>query len=150
MKLTYVGQKLTVSEYLYLRESVGWKNPCRKQQEKALEMSLFTLTAYDDGMPVGMGRIIGDGIYDTIADVIVLPDLAYTEGITDSGDTRVIFVPVPDETDKDEMVLTFCYYQERKVSKITERPELSDSIYLRKKVIGNLEKNGYLTKDKVS
>lgn len=74
MKLTYVGQKLTVSEYLYLRESIGWKNPCRKQQEKALEMSLFTLTAYDDGMPVGMGRIIGDGIYDTIADVIVLPD----------------------------------------------------------------------------
>lgn len=74
MKLTYVGQKLTVSEYLYLRESVGWKNPCRKQQEKALGMSLFTLTAYDDGIPVGMGRIIGDGIYDTIADVIVLPD----------------------------------------------------------------------------
>ena len=38
-----------------------------------LGSSLMTLTAYDD-KAVGMGRLVGDGIYDTIVDVVIMPE----------------------------------------------------------------------------
>lgn len=53
-------------------------------------------------------------------------------------------------TNFDEKVLAFCYYQARKVSEIAEYLGISVSTYLRKQVLGNLEKQGYLEKDKVS
>ena len=81
---------------------------------------------------------------------LVLPDLTYEEGVTASGEVHVVFLPVPGGTDKDEAVLSFCYHKARKVSEIAERLGLSDSTYLRKNIIGNLERNGYLIRDKVS
>ena len=50
----------------------------------------------------------------------------------------------------DEKVLSFCYHQARKVSEIAEYLKVSDSTYLRKNVLGNLEKNGYLEKSRLS
>ena len=47
-------------------------------------------------------------------------------------------------------MLSYCYYKSHKVSDIAEYLGISDSTYLRKKVIGNLETNGYLEKNKVS
>ena len=55
-----------------------------------------------------------------------------------------------DGTDLDDKVLSFCYYQAHKVSEIAEYLGVSDSTYLRKQVLGNLEKQGYLESSKIS
>ncbi len=81
---------------------------------------------------------------------LVLPDLTYENGIEDSKIPVLEFAPVPNGTEMDEKVLSFCYYQARKVAEIAEYLEVSDSTYLRKQVLGNLEKNGYLEKSRLS
>lgn len=81
---------------------------------------------------------------------LVLPDLTYTEGVEDSSTPVLTFVPVPGGTEHDARVLSFCYYQAHKVSEIAEYLEISDSTYLRKKVLGNLVENGYLEVSKIS
>jgi hypothetical protein len=72
------------------------------------------------------------------------------EGVEDSNIPVLTFVPVPNGTDYDEKVLSFCYYQAHKVSEIAEYLGISDSTYLRKQVLGNLEENQYLEKSKIS
>lgn len=81
---------------------------------------------------------------------LVLPDLTYTEGVKDSNNPVLAFAPVPHGTEHDDKVLAFCYYQAHKVSEIAEYLGISDSTYLRKQVLGNLEMNGYLEKNKYS
>lgn len=81
---------------------------------------------------------------------LVLPDLTYVEGVADNHIPVVKFVPAFNGTDYDEKVLSFCYYQARRVSEIAEYLGISDSTYLRKKVLGNLERQQYLEKSKVS
>lgn len=81
---------------------------------------------------------------------LVLPDLTYMDGIEDSSIPVLTFVPVPNGTDYDDKVLSFCYYQAHKVSEIAEHLGISDSTYLRKQVLGNLEENHYLEKSKIS
>lgn len=81
---------------------------------------------------------------------LVLPDLTYMDGIEDSHIPVLTFVPVPNGTDYDDKVLSFCYYQAHKASEIAEYLGISDSTYLRKHVLGNLEEHGYLEKSKLS
>ena len=81
---------------------------------------------------------------------LVLPDLTYMDGVEDSSTPILTFVPVADGTDLDDKVLSFCYYQAHKVSEIAEYLGISDSTYLRKQVLGNLEKQGYLESSKIS
>ena len=81
---------------------------------------------------------------------LVLPDLAYVDGIEDSNIPILTFAPVSDGTVYDDRVLSFCYYQAHKVSEIAEYLGISDSTYLRKQVLGNLEKQGYLEASKSS
>ena len=81
---------------------------------------------------------------------LVLPDLTYMDGIEDDNTPFLAFVPVPNGTDYDEKVLSFCYRQAHKVSEIAEYLGISDSTYLRKQVLGNLEDNQYLEKSKIS
>ena len=81
---------------------------------------------------------------------LVLPDLTFEEGVLDASIRVLTFIPVPNGTDHDEKVLAFCYKKARKVAEIAAHLGLSDSTYLRKQVLGNLEKNGYLVKSKVS
>ena len=81
---------------------------------------------------------------------LVLPDLTYMDGVEDSSTPILTFVPVADGTDLDDKVLSFCYYQAHKVSEIAEYLGVSDSTYLRKQVLGNLEKQGYLESSKIS
>lgn len=67
--------QLDVDTYLELRKSVNWKKITRLQAERALSASLFTVCAYENGIPVGMGRIVGDGvIIDYVQDLVVKPD----------------------------------------------------------------------------
>ena len=53
--------KLTPELFLELYTSVGWEPPCISQIKTALEHTVATFVAYDDHLPVGMVRLIGDG-----------------------------------------------------------------------------------------
>ena len=81
---------------------------------------------------------------------LVLPDLTYMNGVEDRNLPILTFIPVADGTDYDDKVLSFCYYQAHKVSEIAAYLGISDSTYLRKQVLGNLEKQGYLESSKIS
>lgn len=81
---------------------------------------------------------------------LVLPDMTYEKGVEDEKTPQLIFAPVPGGTELDEKVLSFCYLKAHKVSEIAEYLGISDSTYLRKQVLGNLEENGYLEKSKIS
>ena len=65
---------LTVEIYRELHSSVEWKNSNIKQTENALSRSLYSIVVFDEDNPAGMGRVVGDGIYNTVCDVIVKPD----------------------------------------------------------------------------
>ena len=81
---------------------------------------------------------------------LVLPDLTYENGVEDETIPGLQFAPVPEGTGLDAKVLSFCYMKARKASEISEHLGISDSTYLRKRILGNLEKSGYLEKSKVS
>ena len=74
--ITLKENVLDVDTYLALRASVNWKKLTLEQATKPLEHSLFTVTAYDGDRPVGMGRIVGDGVViDYIQDLVVRPEM---------------------------------------------------------------------------
>ena len=81
---------------------------------------------------------------------LVLPDLTYTNGVEDKSLVHINFVPVPNGTEHDEKVLSYCYHQARKASEIAEFLGIKDSTYFRKQVLENLEKNKYLLKSKLT
>ena len=66
--------ELDIDTYLKLRKAVDWKSLTREQAKKAIEGSLFTVVVYDEGQPIGMGRLVGDGaVICYIQDLIVIP-----------------------------------------------------------------------------
>ena len=71
--MNYKENILCYDEYCKLRESVGWMNFSKIQTEKSLKNSLYTVVAEKDNQVVGMGRLIGDGMYYIIVDIIVQP-----------------------------------------------------------------------------
>ncbi len=75
-EVQYKENTITVQEYLYLRDSVHWIPLSLEQAERALANSIYTVCAYDNGKPVGMGRMVGDGVVIVyVQDLIVHPDL---------------------------------------------------------------------------
>ncbi len=72
--MEYKENVLTYENYYRLRESVGWTNFSKAQAQTALNNSLYTVTAVENNQTVAMGRLIGDGQYYMIVDVIVHPD----------------------------------------------------------------------------
>ena len=68
------GHDISIEDYNDLRGSVDFITIREKRARIALENSLYTLIALDDGKPVGMARVVGDGGYVYfICDVIVRP-----------------------------------------------------------------------------
>ena len=66
---------LDVDTYLMLRGKVKWKPLTKEQAKKALENSLYTVVAYENGKPVGMGRVVGDrAVICYVQDLIVIPE----------------------------------------------------------------------------
>lgn len=53
--------QLNAELFLKLYTSVGWEPPCREQVEKALQNTIATFVALENGKAVGMVRLIGDG-----------------------------------------------------------------------------------------
>lgn len=69
--MEYKENILTSEEYRKLRESVGWINYSKVQAENALKHSLYTVSGLKDNKTIAMGRLIGDGLYYMIVDVVV-------------------------------------------------------------------------------
>ena len=70
-----VENKLDVETYLDIRASVHWKVLRKEQAEKALNNSLYTVMAVENGKTIGMGRIVGDGAAICyIQDFVVRPE----------------------------------------------------------------------------
>ncbi len=74
--ITLVENSITVDEYLYLREQVGWVRLSDRQAMMAVENCLYNVKAVDDnGYLLGMGRIVGDGaVICYIQDLVVIPE----------------------------------------------------------------------------
>lgn len=74
MSIEYI-EGVSVKDYEKLRASAGWPRLAEEQHETGLRNSSFVIGAYDNGICVGMGRILWDGGYVSyIADVLVLPE----------------------------------------------------------------------------
>lgn len=72
--MTVKTNELSAELFLRLYASVGWEPPCIEQVQTALSKTLATFTAYDDAVPVGMARLIGDGgMSFYIKDFAVIP-----------------------------------------------------------------------------
>ena len=70
-----VENKLDVETYLDIRASVHWKVLRKEQAAKALNNSLYTVMAVENGKTIGMGRIVGDGaVICYIQDFVVRPE----------------------------------------------------------------------------
>lgn len=81
---------------------------------------------------------------------LVLPDLTYDKGLSDSDYPVLEFVPVANGSEYDASVLSYCYYQARKAGEIAAYLGITDSTYYRKKILDNLVGQGYLIKSKAS
>ena len=71
--MEYKENMLCYKDYYRLRKSVNWLNFSEQQAQKSLSRSLYTVIAVENDQTVGMGRLIGDGLYYMIIDVIVHP-----------------------------------------------------------------------------
>jgi hypothetical protein len=61
MNIHYEENLLTASQFLLLREAVGWHG-VESQIERALIAGLYNILAKDENDVVGMGRLVGDCI----------------------------------------------------------------------------------------
>lgn len=71
--MEYKENMLCYKDYYNLRKCVEWSNFSVEQAQKALNNSLYTVIAVENNQTVGMGRLIGDGMYYLIVDIIVHP-----------------------------------------------------------------------------
>lgn len=66
---------IDVSDYNFLRKSMGWNEISAAKAQKGLDNSAHIVVAKLDGKTIGMARVISDGGYFyAVADVIVLQD----------------------------------------------------------------------------
>lgn len=59
------------NEFNQLFESVGWGMREEDKIDKHRQMSCFSVSVYNDDKIVGMARVVGDGAYYTVYDVVV-------------------------------------------------------------------------------
>lgn len=72
--MEYCENSLTYEDYISLRSSVGWNNFAEEQASKAIGNSLYSVVVLENNDSIAMGRLIGDGMYYLIADVVVKPE----------------------------------------------------------------------------
>ena len=66
--------QLSSEDYIKLRKAVGFATITKEQAERGIQNSTFIVTAKDQGVTVGMARILFDYGYTVyVSDVIVLP-----------------------------------------------------------------------------
>ncbi|MBO6509484.1 MAG: GNAT family N-acetyltransferase, partial [Roseibium sp.] len=75
MAIELVAQTPSAEVYLELRAGGGLSGYAPEAAEIGLRNSLFSVMLLDDGRPVGMGRVIGDGgCFIQVTDIVVLPE----------------------------------------------------------------------------
>lgn len=72
--MKYKENELTFEDYILLRSSVGWNNFEDSQMIKAIQNSLYTITVVEEEQVIAMGRLIGDGMYYLVVDIVVKPE----------------------------------------------------------------------------
>jgi GNAT superfamily N-acetyltransferase len=66
----------TISEYIALRQLMGWGTVDEETARRTLDGACFTACLRKDGRLVGLVRAIGDGcLYFAVSDVMVSPEL---------------------------------------------------------------------------
>ena len=71
--ITYHENDLSPAEVDRIRAAVGWSALPEGQLAKALAACAYSVAAHQQGQPVGMARLVGDGVYYLLCDVAVLP-----------------------------------------------------------------------------
>lgn len=72
--MEYRENQLTYDEYILLRRAAGWDNFSEAQVSKGVNNSLYNISVVEDNQTIAMGRLIGDGVYYLIVDVVVKPE----------------------------------------------------------------------------
>lgn len=73
--IVFEENKITVDDFNYLTNEVGWGTRDKNVVEEALNNTLYSISVYDDNTIVGYGRIIGDKtIFLYIQDIMVIPE----------------------------------------------------------------------------
>lgn len=72
--MEYRENDLTYQEYISLRSSVGWNNFAKEQVSKSINNSIYSVTVVENDETIAMGRLLGDGIYFMIVDIVVNPE----------------------------------------------------------------------------
>lgn len=68
-------ENITVSEFLDIIESVGFKTYNEEQVKKALENTMYMVKAIVNNKVVGIGRVVGDySIVCCLSDICVRPE----------------------------------------------------------------------------
>ena len=75
MDIVYSENTLSPETLAFFRNQAGWGSTPVEQTEKAIERTLYSVTASVNDQVVGIGRLVGDGaLIWYIQDLIVLPD----------------------------------------------------------------------------
>ena len=69
-----IENQIDYNTYVSLRALVGWNNYNKEQVERALSNSYYSVVVQDANQNIAMGRVVGDGMYFTIVDVVVKPE----------------------------------------------------------------------------
>ena len=72
--MEYLENSLTYQEYISLRSSVGWNNFTEEQVSSSISNSVYNIKVVDDNKTIAMGRLIGDGMYYFLVDIVVSPE----------------------------------------------------------------------------
>ena len=71
----HLDYSFSISEFLEMVESVGWKTYSKSQVEKALKNTMYMVKATVDGKLAGIGRVVGDySIVCVVTDICVKPE----------------------------------------------------------------------------
>ncbi len=73
--IVLIDNELKAEDFVMLRSKAGKLQTPIEQAEKAINNSLFVVSAICAGRTVGMGRLVGDGaMYWYLQEIIVLPE----------------------------------------------------------------------------
>ena len=61
-KITLREEKPGVDEFIALRPRVGWGTVSADVARKSIDHALFTVCLRKDGVLMGLGRVVGDGV----------------------------------------------------------------------------------------
>lgn len=76
----YQENQLTPDVLNTVRIAVGWSSYPILQLKRAIQCTVYSVTAWEEDQPVGIARLTGDGIYYLLCDVAVIP-AAQNQGI---------------------------------------------------------------------